>query len=214
MNLESLTNEQLKLAKQVSLKDGFISIRRVAGFDLSFSGKRIFCSGVVMDYETLEVIEKKIVRTKEFFPYIPTFLSYREAPAILKTYMRLKKKPDLVLLDGQGICHPRGLGIASHIGVSLNKPAIGVAKSRLCGDFREPRPGRPEKIVFDKRQVGWAFRDKYKPIFISPGHRVSLKSSLDIVLNCTKRHRLPEPLRIAHLYATEAKVKYGNRKNR
>lgn len=214
MDLESLTNEQVKLAKQVSLKDGFSSIRRVAGFDLSFSGEKIFCSGVVMDYETLEVIEKKIVRTKEIFPYIPTFLSYREAPAILKTYMRLKKKPDLVLLDGQGICHPRGLGIASHIGVSLNKPAIGVAKSRLCGDFREPRPGRPEKIVFDNRQVGWAFRNKYKPIFISPGHRVSLKSSLDIVLNCTKRHRLPEPLRLAHLYATQTKVKYGNRKNR
>ncbi|MCK4496630.1 MAG: endonuclease V, partial [Candidatus Aenigmarchaeota archaeon] len=111
MYLERLVEEQTKLARQVSLKDGFKSIKRIAGFDLAFSGKKIFCAGVVLDYETLELIEKRVIRSKEIFPYIPTFLSYREFPAVLKTYMRLKKKPDLILLDGQGICHPRGLGL-------------------------------------------------------------------------------------------------------
>lgn len=215
MDLERLIQEQTKLAKEVSLKDGFKSIKRIAGFDLAFSGKNIFCAGVVLDYETLDLIERGFVRTKEIFPYIPTFLSYREFPAILKAYMRLKKKPDLILLDGQGICHPRGLGLASHVGVFLNKPAIGVAKSRLCGEFRDPKPGKPEKILFKKKQVGWVFRDKkFKPIFISPGHRVSLSGSLKIALACLKNHRIPEPLRLAHLYANEAKVKHASRKTR
>ncbi len=215
MYLERLVEEQTKLARQVSLKDGFKSIKRIAGFDLAFSGKKIFCAGVVLDYETLELIEKRVIRSKEIFPYIPTFLSYREFPAVLKTYMRLKKKPDLILLDGQGICHPRGLGLASHVGVFLNKPSIGIAKSRLCGEFREPRAEKPEKIIFKKKQVGWAFRDKrFKPIFISPGHRVSLRESLKIALACLKNHRIPEPLRLAHLYANEAKVKHESRKTR
>jgi len=214
MDLERLREEQTRLAKKVSLKDGFKEIKRVAGFDLAFSGKEIFCAGVVLDYETLDVVEKRVVKTKEKFPYIPTFLSYREFPAILKTYMRLKKKPDLIFMDGQGICHPRGLGLASHVGVLLNKPSIGVAKSRLCGEFKEPKSGKSEKILFGKKHVGWVFRDKFKPVFISPGHRVSLRGSLEITLNCLKNYRIPEPLRLAHLYAEETKRKYGNRKTR
>lgn len=214
MDLGRLIEEQKKLSKEVSLRNGFRTIERVAGFDLAFSGNSIFCAGVVIDYETLDVIEKKIVRTKEIFPYIPTFLSYREFPAILKTYMRLRNRPDVLFLDGQGICHPRGLGLASHIGVFLNKPTIGTAKSRLCGDFREPKPGKPSKLFFGKKHVGWVFMDKYKPIFISPGHGVSVRNSLDIVMKCMKKHRVPEPLRLAHLYAEEAKRKYGIRKTR
>jgi deoxyribonuclease V len=128
--------------------------------------------------------------------------------------MRLKKKPDLLFLDGHGICHPRGLGLASHIGVSLGKPSIGVAKSRLCGDFREPKLGKPESIVFGKRQVGWAFRGRFRPIFISPGNMVSLDESLKVTLRCLRNHRLPEPLRLAHLYAGEAKRRHGNHEAR
>ena len=212
MDLQRLVEEQDNLAKKVSLRNGFRSIKRVAGFDVSFSGKKMFCVGIVMDYENLEQIEKKVVRMKEIFPYIPTFLSYREYPAIAKTYILLKNKPDLIFLSGQGICHPRGLGLASHVGVFLNKPTIGVAKSRLCGEFKEPEPGNPEKIIFERKQVGWAFRDRFKPVFISPGHMISLKSSFDITLRCTRNHRLPEPLRVAHLYVNEAKMKYGDSK--
>lgn len=214
MDTERLVEEQTRLAGKVSLSDGFGEIKRVAGFDLAFSGKDIFCAGVVLDYKTLRLLEKKIVKTKVIFPYIPTFLSYRELPAILKAYMRLERKPDLLFLDGQGICHPRGLGLASHVGVFLGKPTIGVAKSRLCGDFREPRQGKPERIIFGNSQVGWVFRDRFKSVFISPGHMVSLRKSLEITLRCMKNHRIPEPLRIAHLCANEAKLKYGNRKAR
>lgn len=212
MELDRLIKEQEKLSKEVSLKNGFRKITRVAGFDIAYSGNKIFCAGVVLDYDSLELIEKKIVRTSANFPYVPTFLSYREFPAMLKAYLRLNNKPDIIFIDGQGICHPRGLGLASHIGVSLNKPSIGAAKSMLCGDFKTLRHGKPEKMFFANKQVGWAFMDKFKPIFISPGHRVSIRDSLDISLKCIKKHRTPEPLRLAHLYAEEAKRKHGNRK--
>ncbi len=213
MDLRRLTEEQSSLSRKVSLKDGFGRIRRVAGFDVAFSGGEMFCAGVVLDYPSMTLIEKKTSSMKEIFPYIPTFLSYREFPLVLKTYMRLERKPDLLFLDGNGICHPRGLGLASHVGVSLNKPSIGVAKSRLCGDFREPGTGKPEEISFGKRQVGWAYRGRSRPVFISPGHKVSLKSSLHISLRCMRSHRLPEPLRFAHLYAGEAKRKHGDYKD-
>jgi deoxyribonuclease V len=214
MDLDGLRSEQAMLSKRVSLRDGFGDIRRVAGFDLAFSGRGIFCAGVVLDYEDMGLIEVKTAGMKETFPYIPTFLSYRESPAVLKTYMRLEKKPDIIFLNGHGVCHPRGLGLASHVGICLNKPSIGVASARLCGDFREPAPLRQERITFCGRQVGWVFRyGRFQKIFISPGHMVSMESSINITLECLKGQKLPEPLRLAHLYANRERMKHGKHKN-
>ncbi len=209
MDLNALAEKQLELSKGISLKDEFPKdIKTIGGFDLAFSGGRVFCAGVVLKYPDLEIIEIKTLCSKEEFPYIPGFLSFREAPAIIRTYRMLKNKPDIILVDGQGICHPRSFGIASSVGIMLNKPSIGVAKSKLCGEFKEPRDVmKPEKIFLFGKHVGWVVktRKECKPIFISPGHKVSVESSLGIVLSCIKDHKLPEPLRMAHAEATTVK---------
>ena len=211
MRIQNLGRQQRKLAEKVILKDSFGKIRGVGGFDLAFSGGRAFCSGIVLDWKTLGILEAKTLLGKEKFPYIPGFLAFREAPHIIKVQGKLSEKPDLLLIDGQGICHPRGIGIASHVGVLLDKPAIGIAKSRLCGECERPDGKGVGKIFLEGEHVGWILKGKGKPIFISPGHRVSVKSSLDIVSHCMKGGRLPEPLSLAHLYAERAKNNYENR---
>lgn len=211
MNIESLKWQQANLAKKVVLEDGFGKIKCVGGFDIAYSGKRFFCSAVVYDWEKPVVIEYKTLMGKEKFPYVTEFLAFREAPNMIGVYNSLRTRPDVLLIDGQGICHPRGMGLASHVGVLLDKPTIGIAKSRLCGDYKEPSRGGIEGLFLEGRQVGWVLRQKSKPIFISPGHKVSVKSCLKIVLHCMQERRLPEPLRLAHLYAKEAKNNYENR---
>ncbi|MEM5812158.1 MAG: endonuclease V [Candidatus Aenigmatarchaeota archaeon] len=205
--------EQSKIAKKVSLIDGFDKIGLLGGFDIAYSGKRFFCSGVVVKWEDLTVVEHKEISGFVKFPYIPGLLAFREAPQIISCYENLEIKPDVILIDGHGICHPRGCGIASHIGVLLDKPSIGVAKSRLCGEVKSWKKPNIQKIVVGKKQVGWALGKNRKKIFVSPGHKVSLKSSLDIVLRCIRMGRLPEPLRLAHLYSKEAKIKYEKVQN-
>ncbi len=196
-----MSEEQIKLSKKVILKSMFDRIETVAGFDCSFDGIKFVCAGVVLSYKDQKILDFVTLSGRVSFPYIPTFLSYRELPAILKAYNALKTKPDIILVDGQGICHPRGLGIASHLGVILNKPTIGVAKSKLCGEVSE------NKIILNGKQVGWCIITKTgcKPLFISPGHKVSLEDSLKIVKVCIRNHKLPEPLRYAHLYANRWK---------
>ena len=211
MDVESLRKQQTELAKKVILEDGFRKISAVGGFDVAYSGKGFFCSGVAYDWERPLVIESKTLSGKEKFPYVTEFLGFREAPHIIEVYEALKNKPDVLLIDGHGICHPRGLGLASHVGILLDKPAIGVAKSRLCGYYKEPSIGGIEGLFLDGRHVGWVMKQKAKPIFVSPGHKVSLKSCLEIILHCIQAGRLPEPLRLAHLYAKEAKNNYENR---
>lgn len=206
--LEKKRKEQERIAEKVKIKDDFGEIKAVAGFDLAFSRERAFCSGVVLDYKTLEVLEKKASVYENPFPYIPTFLTFREAPAVENTYSKLEKKPDVVLINGQGIAHPLRCGSASHIGVLLGKPSLGVAQSRLVGEYKEPEEIlEPEKLIYKEKQVGWVIKTKKNcnPVFVSSGHRVSVKSSLDIVRNCLKDHKLPEPLYLAHREANNLK---------
>lgn len=241
METESLEKQQTELAKKVSLEDRFGRITAVGGFDIAYSGKTAFCSCAVLGWSSMKVLEHKTIQAKETFPYVPGFLAFREAPHIVRLYKKLTLRPDVILIDGQGICHPRGMGLASHAGVILDTPSIGVAKSRLCGDYEErekaevgqkasERPtakgcpaidafklksafrqegGGAMKLFLEGRHVGWVSQRKGKPVFISPGHRVSVNSSLEIVSHCTKKgERLPEPIRLAHLYAARAKNTY------
>lgn len=197
---ERLIAIQKKLAKKVTLVDAFKKVESVAGCDVAYAGEDAYCAVVVLD-SALNLIERKVTKTKVSFPYIPTFLAFREAAPILKTLKKVKHDFDVLLVDGQGIAHPRGVGIASHIGVLLDVPTIGVAKRRLCGSVRgKVKLNKPCPLLFEGRQVGYAIQTKKNTnaIYISPGHKVSLKSSLQIVRRCIKSHKLPEPLRIAH----------------
>ncbi len=207
-----LEKEQNMLAKKISLVDKFsVPIRMVGGISQAFYGNKIISASVVLDYRDLEVKEKTYCIDRIDFPYIPTFLFFREGRAAIKSYQKLKTKPDIVFIHGHGISHPRGIGMASHMALVLNIATIGIAKSILCGEFKTPEKG-PEKMFLNKRHVGWVVGGKHKPIFISPGHNISIQSSLKISFRCLKEHRLPEPLFQAHLYANEVKRGYENHK--
>jgi len=210
---EKLKDIQKRIAKKVVLEDRFPkTIKNIAGFDLAFSDDEAFVAGVVIDYKTSDILEIKVIETNLSFPYIPTFLTFREGPPIIKVYNRLNRKPDVILINGQGIIHPIHCGIASHIGVSLDVPSIGVAQSKLCGEYKEPKKvGHYNPITYNGKKVGYVYKSKKncKPIFISPGHRVSLSTSLKIVVSCMGKYKLPLPLRMAHVYANQMKKNYS-----
>ena len=204
-DLKKLIEEQKSLASKVSLRDGFQGLERIAGADSAFSRGKIYSAVVVCSHPSMKLLEVVSHHSREDFPYIPGFLSYREAPSIARAFRKLRTIPDILLVDGQGICHPRGIGLASHLGILLNIPTIGVAKSRLCGE------ARGEKLFLRGRQVGWLLQAPgSRPLFVSPGHMVSLESSLEIINSCIRSHRLPEPLRLAHLYSRGEKNKHEN----
>jgi deoxyribonuclease V len=205
MDKEKLAQIQVELAKKVVLEDRFTE-GKIAGVDLAYKGRGAVCAVVVLDFDSLEVVEEKVLKTEITFPYLATFLAFREAKPIIETLKDLDF--DICMLDGQGIAHPRGLGIASHVGVLLDIPTIGVAKRLLCGEVMgRLEAGKPAPLIFEGRQVGYALVSKKgtRPIYISPGHRVSLESSLEITQHCIKKHKLPEPTRLAHILADSMK---------
>ncbi|MDO8734168.1 MAG: deoxyribonuclease V [Elusimicrobiota bacterium] len=207
---------QQNLSAKIILKNDFediLQIKTIAGCDVSYSKdeENIFAAIVVLDFASLEIVEKiKIRYRKKFaFPYIPGYLSFREGPVLLEAIKKLKTKPNVFLFDGQGIAHPRGIGIASHLGVILDKPSIGCAKSHLYGNYEEPPPALKGAYTFLKDAagtlIGLIMRSKKftKPIFISQGHRIGLTTAADIVFKCLTKYRIPEPLRLAHIEANK-----------
>lgn len=185
----------------------------VAGLDCAFSKdeKTIFAAAVVIRLPDFEVIETTSVSRKVEFPYISGLLSFREAPACIEAIEKLKITPDVFMIDGQGIAHPRRFGIASHIGVLVNKPTIGCAKSRLTGSYDEPgrRKGSFNELTDRDETIGAVLRTRtdVKPVFVSVGHKCTLRGAIDIVLKCTTRYRLPEPGRLAHQLVSRIKLK-------
>jgi len=199
------------LRSELVLQDDFDRVGRIAGFDVSFSRERdlLHAAVVVIDAGTLEVLETVSASAEPTFPYVPGLLSFREGPVVELAYRELKLEPDLLMFDGQGIAHPRGLGLASHMGLLLDRPSIGCAKSRLIGDFKEPKQkrGAMRTLSIQRKKVGVVLRskDNTKPLFVSPGHRISVESAADWVLRTAKGYRLPEPTRLAHIAAGRAK---------
>ncbi len=192
------------LARRVRLEDDFRQpIERVAGVDAAFPdrGRRTRAAVVVMTFPTLEVIETGFAEIDTTLPYIPGLLSFRELPAIAEAIGGLRHQPELVLCDGQGIAHPRRFGLACHLGVELDLPTIGVAKSRLHGTASEPRAERGawEALKDQDEVIGCLLRtrDRVRPLYVSPGHRVSIKQARQLVLDCGAGYRLPEPVRLA-----------------
>ena len=195
------------LAGKVSRSGELKVLRLVAGVDISVRKESGQAAGavVVLRYPELRVVEIKVARGKLSFPYVPGLLSFREAPLILEACAKLTATPDLVMVDGQGIAHPRRIGLASHLGLCLNTPTVGCAKSLLTGqhDVLGEEPGSSTEIVDRGEVIGAALRSRIgvKPVYISIGHRISLESSIALVLKCCRGYRLPEPTRLAHLAA-------------
>ena len=205
---------QRDLAPQINLKPLGQIPRLVAGLDcaLSKDKQRIFAVVAVFSFPKLELLETVSAESPLVFPYVPGLLSFREAPVCLKAASKLKTAPDLWLIDGQGIAHPRRLGLASHLGLYLNLPTIGCAKSRLIGSYEEPESKKGDfSWIYDKNEkIGAVVRTRtnVKPLFISPGHLCDFDDAIKYTLVCTTKYRLPEPTRIAH--QTVSKIKAGN----
>ncbi len=178
------------------------SVKLVAGVDVSVKENVSQAAVVILRYPELEVIETVLTKRPTPFPYIPGLLSYREGPVLEEAFQKLQNEPDVFIFDGMGIMHPRRIGIASHMGVWLQKPTIGCGKTYFLGTYDEPAPERGAwSLVHHKGNVIGAVlrtRDKVKPVYISPGNLADLPTSLDLVMRCTPKYRLPEPIRQAH----------------
>ena len=198
---------QLRLASRVSRSSEVASPRFIAGLDISVNRARGTATGaaVVLSYPELRLVESKVVAGRVDFPYVPGLLSFREAPLTLTACEQLSVTPDLILVDGQGIAHPRRLGLASHLGLFLDTPTIGCAKSRLCGSHQTPAPeaGSYAELIDGSETIGAVLRTKLgtNPIYVSIGHKVDLENAIYWVLACCRGYRLPEPTRLAHLAA-------------
>jgi deoxyribonuclease V len=196
---------QHRLAPQVSRSNEVSTPSLIAGVDISVSREEGVARGavVVLNYPELRLVETKVVSGRVDFPYVPGLLSFREAPLTLAVCQELSVIPDLVLVDGQGIAHPRRFGLASHLGLFLDTPTIGCAKSRLCGHHQEPgdNPGSYAELIDRDETIGVALRTKVgvKPVYVSIGHRVDLEAAIYWVMKCCRGYRLPEPCRLAHL---------------
>ena len=193
---------QNELRNQVISQDRFGDIKTVAGVDLGFKKDVARASVVVLSFPELQLIDGVLVESPVPFPYIPGLLSFRETPPLLKSFTQLKTEPDLIIADGQGIAHPRRFGIASHLGLILDRPTIGCAKSRLWGRHKHPNNEAGSiEYLYDKNEIiGAAVRTRsnVSVVYVSVGHRISLYSAIRLTLACCGRYRLPETTRYAH----------------
>lgn len=203
--------EQLRLAERVIVRDDFAEITTIAGVDMALDPERkLGVAGIIVyRYPALTEVTRVFAAAPLTFPYVPGLLSYREIPVLLATFAKLPTLPDLLVCDGQGIAHPRGIGIASHLGLFLDRPTIGCAKSILVGthDALPDCVGATAPLRYRERDVGVALRTKLRchPIYISPGHRISHATALNMVQQCCDGYRIPKPTREADRYVAECK---------
>lgn len=207
---------QKEMAKEVISQDELPStIQLIGGTDLSHfpfdPESKVFSACVVLSSPSLNLVETATVAQIQTVPYIPGFLGFREVPSLLKAYEKLSIKPDILLVDGHGLSHPRGLGVATHLGLLLGIPTIGVAKSILIGTPAESlseEAGAMTPLLWKGKERGMVIRTKTRcnPIIVSIGHKVSLSTAVQVVLNCVTKYRLPEPTRLAHFAANQARL--------
>ena len=196
---------QRELRERLILKAPEMTLKLVAGADVSYSkGSDVFFSSVVvLEMPHMSIVEEVTAEGKVDFPYIPGLLSFREAPILIKAFEKVRNTPDVIIFDGQGIAHPRGVGLASHMGLVLDLPSIGCAKKILVGDH-EPvgnEVGDHTPLIFKGNVIGAALRTRQnvKPVFISPGHKMDIPSAVEIMMKTCSGYKLPEPTRQAHL---------------
>jgi deoxyribonuclease V len=210
---------QERLSRRVVLEPLRLGgVRYVAGADIAVCKKpdRLVAAVVVLTFPGLELVEIQTAVARPPFPYVPGYLSFREIPVLIDCFERVTTRVDAVLCDGQGIAHPRRFGLASHLGLALDIPTVGCAKSRLTGDHGNvgTRRGDFTRLTLDGRQIGSVLttRDNVRPIYVSPGFRTDFPSSRRITLACLTRFRLPEPTRLAHIEAGKAKLRLTGKK--
>lgn len=216
IDARALMARQRELAGKVIIRDELrLPPELVAGVDAGFpdGGRTTRAAAVLMRYPNLELVDEVVFEQPTELPYIPGLLSFRELPAVLGALERLSASPDLVLCDGQGRAHPRRFGIACHLGVTTGLATIGVGKSRLCGKHEEPGPQKGSAVnLLDKDEVIGRVvrsRDRVRPLYVSIGHRVSLDTAVELVLTCTRRYRLPEPVKRADYLASQRRDDRG-----
>jgi len=198
---------QLQLGRRVVAHSGALNPRLIAGIDISAADAWGVARGavVVLRHPGLDIAEVQIAEGRMTFPYVPGLLSFRESPLILAACEKLHSTPDLIMVDGQGIAHPRRLGLASHVGLFLELPAIGCAKSILCGRHGPvgEEAGAHADLLDNGELIGAALRtrSRVRPVYVSAGHRIGLSSAIEWVMRCCRGYRLPEPTRLAHLAA-------------
>jgi len=202
VDIEKMRKEQLKLADEIVLRDEFDRIKLIAGCDCTFENDRVIAAIVVLEYPGMAFVEAKYAVQENAIPYIPSYLSYREMPAVIDAFSKLKNRPDLMFCDGNGILHPRRIGSASHLGIALDMPTIGVAKKLLLGQVEDGKVWVDNEI----RAFEVKTKDVSNPIYVSPGHKVSLGTALKLVIDCIRQpHKMPEPLHMAHKYANKVR---------
>ncbi|RYZ55516.1 MAG: deoxyribonuclease V [Sphingobacteriales bacterium] len=208
---------QRTLQKRTDLRPLEKEVRIIAGADISFNrfSEVVYAGIIVLRFPELEVLEEATVVTQATFPYIPGLLSFREIPALMACWDRLKAKPDVLVMDGHGIAHPRRIGIATHFGIVAQVPTIGCGKSRLSGTFEEPGPAPFDQsaLIHKEEQIGTVLRTKKrcKPLFISPGNLITMKESVTIITQCVGKYRIPEPTRRAHLLVNRIRLEAVNK---
>ncbi|UCE05959.1 MAG: deoxyribonuclease V [bacterium] len=208
---------QLELKQKIHLQKLMTEVRLVSGADVSYSKKAEMCfaSVIVFKYPAMEVIEQKNSTGTVNLPYVPGYLTFREAPILLSAFERVENVPDLVLFDGQGIAHPLNMGLAAHVGLILDLPSIGCAKNLLIGDYEEPASikGNWSKLIYQNQQMGAVVRtrDEVKPVFVSPGFKVTIDEAVDWVLKTCAGYRIPEPIRQSHLAVNRLRTNYEER---
>jgi len=209
ISLQKARHVQERLAKRVKDQDNLLLHPRiVCGLDVSYKGETAIGVAVLLSFPELTLVDQAIVKCRVLVPYIPTYLSFREYPPLSLAYSSLTKKPDVCFVDAHGLSHPRRLGSASHFGLLRDVPTIGVAKRILCG---KPQPKNDiwSPLIYEDEIVGAELKTKphTNPIYISVGHRVTLETAIQLTRQCTNKHRLPEPIFIAHHLATEHRKK-------
>lgn len=207
LNTAQALEIQNNLSDRVLKRDMFSEVKYVAGVDLSVrrTSKTATASVVLLNFPDLDIIDIQTASGNLEFPYIPGLLSFRELPLTIAACEKLAIPPDLIIVDGQGIAHPRRLGLASHLGIIMDIPTIGCAKSRLCGSHTDPgnEPGDYSNLIDKDEIIGAVLRTKngVKPVYVSIGHRISLATAVSWIINCCRGYRLPQPTRLAHLAA-------------
>jgi deoxyribonuclease V len=207
VNVQEAIQIQEALRDRIILENTFKDVTKIGGADVGYSKDKTFLYAVivVLSFPEMAMIENAAAHGKTPFPYIPGLFSFREGPTLIEAFRKLNLRPDVMIFEGQGIAHPRGFGLASHLGLWLDLPSIGCTKTPLLRDFIYPGPskGSYEVMRREREEVGAVLRTKenVKPVFISPGHGIDLETSMKIVLTTCTKFRIPEPLRKAHQFS-------------
>lgn len=207
VNPQEAIKIQKDLKSNISLKKSFSKIDKIAGADVSYYQNKMIAGVIIFEFPNLKIIERQFFVSPVNFPYIPGLLTFREGPSLLAAFKKIKNEPDIILFDGQGIAHPRRMGIATHLGLFLGKPTIGCAKSRLSGKYTSVGEEKGDYALLEEGEevLGAVLRTRkrVKPIFVSPGHKIDLPNSIEIVLKCIVKYRLPLPVREAHIFVNQ-----------